>query len=124
MATGSPFPPVKTNTGTRVVSQCNNMYVFPGVGLGSMISMTPKITDQMFIKAAKAVAAMVTTQDLAQGALLPDIKDIRKVSENVAYAVALEARDSVLGVRMYDGELRTVIKNSMWEPKYLPYRHG
>jgi malate dehydrogenase (oxaloacetate-decarboxylating) len=124
MATGSPFPPVKTSTGRRIVSQCNNMYVFPGVGLGSMISMTPRITDQMFISAAKAVAALVTSEDLAQGALLPDIKDIRRVSEYVAYAVALEARDSVLGVRMYDGEMRTVIKNSMWEPKYLPYRYG
>jgi malate dehydrogenase (oxaloacetate-decarboxylating) len=123
IATGSPFSPVKTSEGTRVISQCNNMYIFPGVGLGAMISMTPKITDQMFIKAAKAVAAMVQAKQVAQGALLPDITDIRKVSENVAYAVAMEARDSVLGVRMYDGEMRTVIKNSMWEPKYLPYRY-
>jgi len=124
VATGSPFPQVKTNSGTRMVSQCNNMYIFPGVGLGAMISMTPKITDQMFIKAAKAVAAMVDRKDLAKGALLPDIKEIRKVSENVAYAVAMEARDSVLGVRLYDGEMRTVVRNSMWEPKYLPYRYG
>jgi malate dehydrogenase (oxaloacetate-decarboxylating) len=123
IATGSPFSPVKTSEGTRVISQCNNMYIFPGVGLGAMISMTPKITDQMFIKAAKAVAAMVQAKQVAQGALLPDITDIRKVSENVAYAVAMEARDSVLGVRMYDGEMRTVINNSMWEPKYLPYRY-
>jgi len=124
IATGSPFPHVKTSSGTRMVSQCNNMYIFPGVGLGAMISMTPKITDQMFIKAAKAVAAMVDRKDLAKGALLPDIKEIRKVSENVAYAVAMEARDSVLGVRLYDGEMRTVVRNSMWEPKYLPYRYG
>lgn len=124
MATGSPFAPVKTAEGLRVVSQCNNMYVFPGVGLGAMISMTPRVTDQMFIKAAKAVAAMVDKKDLARGALLPDIKDIRKVSENVAYAVAMEARDSVLGIRLYDGEMRTVIANSMWQPEYLPYRHS
>jgi malate dehydrogenase (oxaloacetate-decarboxylating) len=124
VATGSPFPQVKTNSGTRMVSQCNNMYIFPGVGLGAMISMTPKITDQMFIKAAKAVAAMVDRKDLAKGALLPDIREIRKVSENVAYAVAMEARDSVLGVRLYNGEMRTVVRNSIWEPKYLPYRYG
>lgn len=124
IATGSPFASVKTDKGMRVISQCNNMYIFPGVGLGAMISMAPKITDQMFIKAAKSVAAMVDKKDLARGALLPDIKDIRRVSDNVAYAVAMEARDSVLGIRMYDGELRTVIKNSMWEPRYLPYRYS
>jgi malate dehydrogenase (oxaloacetate-decarboxylating) len=124
VATGSPFPPVETPHGMRLMSQCNNMYVFPGVGLGAMISMTPKITDQMFIRAAKAVASMVDSKELAQGVLLPDIKDIRRVSENVAYAVAMEARDSVLGIRLYDGEIRTVIKNSMWEPRYLPYRYG
>lgn len=124
MATGSPFAPVKTPAGPRVVAQCNNMYVFPGVGLGAMISMTPRVTDQMFIKAAKAVAAMVDKKDLSRGALLPDIKDIRKVSENVAYAVAMEARDSVLGIRFYDGEMRTVIANSMWQPEYLPYRYS
>jgi malate dehydrogenase (oxaloacetate-decarboxylating) len=100
------------------------MYVFPGVGLGAMISMTPKITDQMFIRAAKAVASMVDSKEIAQGVLLPDITDIRKVSENVAYAVAMEARDSVLGIRLYNGEMRTVIKNSMWEPRYLPYRYA
>jgi len=122
IATGSPFDPVKTAKGSRFVSQCNNMYIFPGVGLGAMIAMTPKITDQMFIKAAKAVAAMVTKEDMARGALLPDIKEIRKASEHVAYAVAMEARDSVLGIRLYDGELRNVIRNSMWEPRYLPYR--
>ncbi len=124
MATGSPFAAVKTSQGLRVISQCNNMYVFPGVGLGAMISMTPRVTDQMFIKAAKAVAAMVDKKELARGALLPSIEEIRKVSENVAYAVAMEARDSVLGIRLYDGEMRTVIQNAMWQAEYLPYRHG
>jgi malate dehydrogenase (oxaloacetate-decarboxylating) len=55
--------------------------------------------------------------------LLPDIKDIRKVSENVAIAVAQEARDSGLGVRLSDEKLSELIKNAMWQPRYLPYRY-
>ncbi|GAI80353.1 unnamed protein product, partial [marine sediment metagenome] len=79
IATGSPFPPVKINNVEKKVSQCNNMYIFPGVGLGAIISMTSKITNEMFIAAAKALASLVSSQDASQGLLLPDIKEIRKV---------------------------------------------
>ncbi len=123
IATGSPFPPVKVNGVERKISQCNNMYVFPGVGLGAIVSMTPRITDQMFMEAAKALASLISPDDVAKGVLLPDIKDIRIVSENVAFAVAKEARDSGLGMRLPDEKLRDLIRNSMWEPQYLPYRH-
>ena len=123
IATGSPFPPVKINNVEKKVSQCNNMYIFPGVGLGAIVSMTSQITDKMFIAAAKALVSLVSSQDASQGLLLPDIKDIRKVSENVAIAVAQEARDSGLGVRLSDEKLSELIKNAMWQPRYLPYRY-
>jgi len=122
IATGSPFPPVKINNVEKKVSQCNNMYIFPGVGLGAIISMTSKITNEMFIAAAKALASLVSSQDASQGLLLPDIKEIRKVSENVALSVAKEARNSGLGIRLPDEKLRELIKNAMWVPRYLPYR--
>lgn len=64
----------------------------------------------------------MTKEDLAQGGLLPDIEEIRKVTENVACALGMEARDSVLCIRLYDGELRIVKKISMWEPKDLSCR--
>ncbi len=122
IATGSPFPPVKINNVEKKVSQCNNMYIFPGVGLGAIISMTSKITNEMFIAAAKALASLVSSQDASQGLLLPDIKEIRKVSEKVALSVAKEARNSGLGIRLPDEKLRELIKNAMWVPRYLPYR--
>lgn len=123
IATGSPFPPVKIMGIEQKVPQCNNMYIFPGVGLGAIISMTPKVTDKMFTAASKALASMVPPQNAAKGILLPEIKDIREVSEHVAFAVAREARDSGLGVRLPDEKLRELVKQSMWEPEYLPYRH-
>ncbi len=123
IATGSPFPPVKIMGVEQKVPQCNNMYIFPGVGLGAIVSMTPKVTDKMFIAASKALASMVPLQDAVKGILLPEIADIRKVSEHVAFAVAKEARDSGLGIRLSDERLAELIKHSMWEPRYLPYRY-
>ncbi|HDR67806.1 MAG TPA: NAD-dependent malic enzyme, partial [Bacteroidaceae bacterium] len=78
IATGSPFPPVEVNGEKRVVSQCNNLFVFPGVGLGALVSGTPVITDGMFMAASKAVCKMVTPEGLKSGEVLPQIKDIRK----------------------------------------------
>jgi len=124
MATGSPFPAITVNQTEYQISQCNNMYIFPGVGLGAIVSMTPKITDNMFIAASKALAAMVPDELAAKGVLLPDLHEIRTVSENVAFAVAKEARDTGLGIRLPDEKLRALIKQAMWQPEYIPYRHG
>lgn len=123
MATGSPFPPVKIKGTLHKISQCNNMYIFPGVGLGAIVSMTPKVTDKMFIAASKALASLVPPKEASKGFLLPGIKDIRIVSENVAFTVAKEARDSGLGVNLPDDKLHEVVKHSMWEPVYIPYRY-
>jgi malate dehydrogenase (oxaloacetate-decarboxylating) len=123
IATGSPFQPVKINGRERIISQCNNLYVFPGVGLGALISGTPKVTDEMFIAASKAVSNLVQDGQLKDGQLLPLIQNIRRVSEEVAFATAKEARDSGLGLRADDEKLRTIVQNAMWVPKYLPYRY-
>ncbi|MDZ7270155.1 MAG: NAD-dependent malic enzyme [candidate division KSB1 bacterium] len=122
-ATGSPFPPVQVNGGKRVVSQCNNLYVFPGMGLGALVSGTPKVTDQMFMAASRALADMLTPEQLRAGQMLPSIADIRQVSALVAWAVAKVARDSGLGMRTDDDHMLRIITAAMWEPKYLPYRY-
>ena len=123
VATGSPFKPVKVNGKDRVIPQCNNLYIFPGVGLGALVSGTPKITDEMFMAAAKAVSDMVAEKELKSGQLLPDIEEIREVSAQAALAVAREARDSGLGVIATDEELLIMIRKAMWQPRYLPLRY-
>lgn len=115
VATGSPFPGV---------SQCNNMFVFPGVGLGALVSDAAKITPAMFIRASKALSAMVRAKQRAKNLLLPDVSDVREASFHVARAVAFEARDSGLGRRLDDEEYERVIRNAQWQPHYYPFRAG
>jgi hypothetical protein len=99
VATGSPFP------GT---SQRNNLYVFPGVGLGVLAAGAPQVTDRIFAVAARAVAMQCSAGALTRGLLLPPIGQIRRVSHVVARVVAQEAG--------FDGPIEH------WEPEYLPYR--
>lgn len=123
VATGSPFPPVHVDGKERVISQCNNLFVFPGMGLGALVSGTPFITKQMFMAASRAVSGMVSDDELKAGQVLPRITDIRDVSAQVAMAVAKVAREAGLGLRVEDDRLFAMIRNAMWNPKYLPLRY-
>jgi malate dehydrogenase (oxaloacetate-decarboxylating) len=123
VATGSPFNPVSINGKQRIISQCNNLYVFPGIGLGALVSGSSRVTDGMFMAASQALSDVVTKEELKAGRMLPAIEHIRKVSAQIALAVAVEARDSGLGIRFEDVKLLEMIKNAMWEPHYLPYRY-
>jgi malate dehydrogenase (oxaloacetate-decarboxylating) len=122
-ASGSPFPPITVGKIKKFASQCNNLFVFPGIGLGALVSGTSIITDQMFMNASRAIGEMMSPDDLEQGKVLPAITDVRSASVNVALAVAKVARDSGLGLRADDERLKTMILNAMWDPKYLPYRY-
>ena len=122
-ATGSPFKPVDVDGKKKVVSQCNNLFVFPGMGLGALVSGTPRITNQMFMAASQAISSMMTTEDLERGQVLPAITDVRKVSAQVALAVCRVARESGFGMRVDDKCLLDRITNAMWNPRYLPYRY-
>ncbi len=123
IATGSPFKPVTVNGKEHVISQCNNLYIFPGAGLGALVSGTPKVTNEMFMAGSKALCSLVPESMLKSGRMLPAINSIREVSAQVALAVAIEARESGLGIRADDETLLKMIKKAMWEPKYLPYRY-
>ena len=122
VATGSPFPPFVFEGRKFVTSQCNNMFVFPGVGLGALVATATKITSRMFLQASKALSALVTQEQRAQNMLLPDMKDIRRVSLHIAKAVAVEARESGLGRLLSDEELEKTIKKAQWVPHYYPFR--
>ena len=123
VATGSPFKPVNVNGEERAISQCNNLYIFPGVGLGALVAGTPKITDRMFMAASKALSQLVTIEELQKKRLLPSISKIRDVSVEIALSVAKEARESGLGIIANDDKLRAMIRKAMWQPAYVPYRH-
>ena len=107
-----------------MTSQCNNLYIFPGVGLGALVAKAPKVTHEMFLAGSRALSAMVTPEQEAQGYLLPPMTDIRRVSRAVAKAVAVEARKSGLGRLLDDAQFEAVIARAQWEPNYAPYRPG
>ena len=122
-ATGSPFKPVDVNGKPQIISQCNNLYIFPGVGLGALVSGTLEVTDAMFMAASKALSNMVTEAELESKQLLPSLEKIRELSAGVALSVAVEARDSGLGAQKSDAEFFKEIEKSMWRPEYLPFRY-
>lgn len=119
VATGSPFPDVSHGSTRHVVGQANNVFVFPGLGLGSTVARASAVTDRMLLAAAHALAGTVTAARLSSGALYPSITDMRSVSRSVAIAVADAAR--IEGVS--DVEVDEVdVDLAMWYPEYVDYR--
>jgi len=121
VATGSPFAPVHHLGRVHVPGQANNVFVFPGVGLGAIVSQASEITDSMFLAAARAVAAAVSPERLAQGALFPAVSELRSVSRAVAAAVAREAFASSARAAPSEGEIAAAIDAAMWYPEYVRY---
>ena len=124
VATGSPFKPMEWNGRTLQASQCNNMYVFPGLGLGSLVCKATRVTDEMIFAASRTISEMVTPEQEARGLLLPEMKDIRDVSRRVAVAVGIAAREAGLGRLLDDEAIAAVVDKAQWKPCYPPYRPG
>ncbi len=124
MATGSPFAPVTGPDGREIIiSQCNNLYVFPGMGLGAIVCQAQKVTHRMFHAASVAISSLVTPDLREKGYLLPSLKNARDISFAVALAVAQQAREEGLGMRVDDAKLSDLIRSAMWQPHYYPYRY-
>ena len=122
VATGSPFKEFSLGGRKLVSSQCNNMFVFPGVGLGALVVQAAKVTDEMFLAASKAISEMVTPEQEAMGMMLPPMEVLQEVSFQVALAVAKEARDAGLGRVLDDERLAKLIRKAQWKPHFAPYR--
>jgi malate dehydrogenase (oxaloacetate-decarboxylating)(NADP+) len=120
-ASGSPFDPVDYNGRRYVPRQGNNSYIFPGVGLGAIAIGATRVTDDMFMAAARALAETVTTSDLDQGSLYPPLKSIRSASLCVATAVAEVAFGEGLAGIERPGDLAEFIRAQMYQPEYPSY---
>ncbi len=123
VATGSPFAPVTFNGKKSRIGQCNNSFIFPGVGLGVCVARATYISDGMFLASAKALADAVTAADLAESAVYPQLSRIRECSEAVATAVIRRA----VAEGHADGSvlvnLDKTVRQAMWFPEYLPIRY-
>ena len=122
IGTGSPFPPVSVNGRSIPIDQTNNSYVFPGVALGVISSQARRVTDSMFMAAAKTLAGLSPTEKDKQGRLLPPVTEIRSVSIQIAMAVAQQARKESLALLPPGDDLEAAVRGNVWEPRYLPYR--
>jgi len=120
IATGSPFDPVPHEGRTITIGQGNNAFIFPGVGLGVLVSEAREVTESMFSVAAQRLADEVHASDLASGSLFPSTSEIRRVSAAIAKAVVREARDSGVGRGLRDDEIGPAVEAAMWNPAYLP----
>jgi len=124
IATGSPFKPVSYNGKEYDVAECNNCLVYPGIGLGCVLSRAERLTDSMIVAAAHGVAELSPALKDPDLALLPDISDVRETSVQVAMEVikqcVKEGLNRVKGIPKEDGELKKWIEDQMWKPEYRP----
>jgi malic enzyme len=123
VATGSPFPAVDHAGVRHEVGQANNVFVFPGIGLGAIVSEATAVSDAMVLAAATALADAVSDDRLRVGALYPPTSALRDVSRTVGLAVAREAVRSGLS-DADEASLEAEIERAMWWPAYVPYRRA
>jgi malic enzyme len=120
VATGSPFEPVDIGGATRQIGQANNVFIFPGMGLGAMVVQARKVTDSMFLAAADTLASLVTPDRISAGALYPRLADLREVSRAIAIAVAEQARECGVAQLASDEDVASRVAAAMWTPDYRP----
>jgi len=120
VATGSPFDDVVHAGRRHVIGQANNVFIFPGVGLGSLLSQVRSVSDAVFLVAARTLADCVSDERLAADALYPDQSELRDVSAHIAAAVVRQGSESGLGRSVPEGEIESLVRSAVWYPEYIP----
>lgn len=123
IATGSPFAPIKYGGRLIQIGQCNNAFIFPGVGLGVIASGASRVTDAMFSAAAQVLSEFSPVLKHPDGPLFPSLQVVREVSYRVALAVGVEAVRAGLTSTSPDS-LQTAVENKMWTPRYVPLKRA
>jgi malate dehydrogenase (oxaloacetate-decarboxylating) len=118
IATGSPFDPVRHSDRWIPIAQCNNVYIFPALGLGIVASGARRVTDSMILAAARALAENSPAEPGRESALLPNLRDLRRVAREIAVAVGIEAQASGVAPKTSLEELRRRVTVSQWSPAY------
>ena len=122
VGTGSPFAPVSHAGVTHHIGQCNNAFVFPGIGLGAIVVGAHAVPDEAFAAAAMALYEATGRDDTPGASIFPTIASLRAVSAKVAVAVGRALVDCGAAPFISAPEIETRIADAVWEPRYLPYR--
>ena len=124
VATGSPFPPVEYKGKSHVIGQGNNVFVFPGLGLGAILSEAHEINERMLLASAQTLADMTDHSRLSSGALYPSQQNLREISFRVACAVMREAREAGLGRIIEEKAIENAVRRAMCYPDYNGMKPG
>lgn len=122
VASGSPFAPVLHNGETYPIAQCNNSYIFPGIGLGVLASGARRVTDAMLMTASRALADCSPLASQGEGSLLPCLSEIQRVSKYIALQVAKTAQFEGVAVQTSDVALEQNIEQNFWQAVYRQYK--
>ncbi|HEY0209586.1 NAD-dependent malic enzyme [Acerihabitans sp.] len=124
IATGSPFAPVHYQDGYHEIPQCNNAYIFPGLGLGILAAKARRVTDGMLLAASQALAGLSPLATTGQGSLLPAIADIQRVSKAIAAEVARAAQRDGVAPALSEEALQNRLDAEFWQVGYLSYKRS
>ena len=121
VATGSPSPPVSYGARKIPIAQCNNVYIFPAIGLGVVASGARRVTEPMMLAAARVLGANSPALKDSSASMLPPLTEVRRVAAEIAFAVGVEAQKNGVAPKINEDELRRRTAQTQWTPAYTEF---